>query len=126
MKTILRKKAIVLAAAAAGLLMAAPDRATAASFDGSWSLLVVTESGTCDRAYRYPIKIQNGKVRYEGEAGIEVQGNVRPDGKVNASVERGEQGATGSGRLTQNSGSGTWAGRSTASACSGTWQAERR
>ena len=126
MKTTWRQKTIVLAAAAASLIMAAPDRAAAAAFDGSWSLLVITESGSCDRAYRYPIRIQNGKVRYEGEAGIDVSGNVSPDGKVNASVERGEQGATGTGRLSQNSGSGTWAGKSQASACRGTWQAERR
>jgi hypothetical protein len=106
--------------------MAAPDRAQTASYDGTWSLLVITESGTCDRAYRYPLKIQDGKVRYEGEAGVEVSGNVSANGAVNASVRRGEQGATGTGRLTQNSGSGTWTGRSPTSACSGTWEAERR
>ena len=32
------------------------------SFDGGWSVLIVTEKGTCDRAYRYPIKIKNGAV----------------------------------------------------------------
>ncbi len=112
--------------AAALALLAAPARAAPASFDGNWSLLVITEAGTCDPAYRYPIKIQNGQVRYEGEAGIDVRGNVSPDGKVNASVRRGEQGATGSGRLTQNSGAGSWAGRSPAGACNGRWEAERR
>jgi hypothetical protein len=125
MTTAWRQKSIVLAATAAALI-AAPDRAAPASFDGNWSLLVITENGGCDPAYRYPIKVQNGQVRYEGEAGIEVSGNVRPDGKVNASVHRGEQGATGNGRLTQNSGSGTWAGRSSSSECSGRWEAERR
>ena len=32
------------------------------SFDGGWSVLIVTEKGTCDRAYRYPVKIENGSV----------------------------------------------------------------
>ena len=118
----------LIAASAAVMLASAstPVRSAPASFDGEWSLLIVTENGTCDRAYRYPIKVRNGAIRYEGEAGIAVDGNVRPDGKVSASVRRNEQGATGSGRLTQNSGSGTWAGRSPTGECSGHWEAERR
>ena len=28
-----------------------PDR-----FDGTWSVEILTDSGTCDRAYRYPVR----------------------------------------------------------------------
>ena len=42
--------------------------ASAKSFDGGWSVLIVTEKGTCDRAYRYPVKIENGSVGYAGTA----------------------------------------------------------
>ena len=121
-----RQGFIVLAAGAAIALMAAPDRASAASFEGNWSLLVITESGTCDRAYRYPIKVQSGQIHYTGEAGIDIHGNVGQDGKINASVRRGDQGATGSGQLTQTAGTGNWAGRSATGACNGRWEAERR
>ena len=46
----------------------APMGAAKPSFDGSWSVLIVTEKGTCDRAYRYPVKIENGSVGYAGSA----------------------------------------------------------
>src|SRR3954467_14369750 len=35
-----------------------PMSAPKPSFDGSWSVLIVTEKGKCDRAYRYPVKIE--------------------------------------------------------------------
>ena len=31
-------------------------------YDGLWSVLVVTEKGDCDPGYRYPIRIENGKL----------------------------------------------------------------
>ena len=31
----------------------APMSSVKPSFDGNWSVLIVTEKGTCDRAYRY-------------------------------------------------------------------------
>jgi hypothetical protein len=49
--------------------------AAQANFDGTWSVLIVTEEGTCDRAYRYPVRISNGSVGYAGEASFNV---VRP------------------------------------------------
>jgi hypothetical protein len=111
----------------AGALTAAPQRlAGAATFDGSWSVVIITENGTCDRAYRYPVRVVNGQLRYEGEAGIQISGQVDGSGKLNATISRGEQSASGSGRLTRMAGSGTWSGKSKASACSGRWEAERR
>lgn len=101
-------------------------RAAAASFDGNWSVVVITDEGSCDRAYRYPVRVVNGELRYEGEAGISVSGRVDGSGRLSATISRGEQSASGSGRLTQRVGSGTWSGKSKTSACSGRWQAERR
>jgi len=100
--------------------------ALAASFDGLWSVLVVTESGTCDRAYRYPVRVVNGRVIYSGEASVDVSGRVDPGGRVRVSIGRGDQSAIGSGRLGHDSGSGTWRGRSPSAACTGSWTAERR
>jgi hypothetical protein len=94
------------------------------SFDGGWSVLIVTEKGTCDRAYRYPIKIENGAVGYAGSASFNVTGKVGQNGAVTVTVSRGSNSATGTGRMSGADGSGTWTAAS--GECSGTWTAERR
>ena len=65
------------------------------SFDGAWSVLIMTEKGTCDRAYRYPVKIENGAVGYAGSASFTVSGKVDRKGAVTVTVARGSQSATG-------------------------------
>src|SRR5215469_16303314 len=94
----------VLATAA----FAAPISASAKSFDGGWSVLIVTEKGTCDRAYRYPVKIENGSVGYAGTASFNVTGKVGANGAVTVTVSRGDKSATGHGRMSGTDGSGTW------------------
>lgn len=116
---------------AAGLALAvitlAPSSAPArTSFDGAWSVLIVTNSGPCDRAYRYGLSIQNGAVIYEGSAPVNVSGRVSNNGAVNVRVWAGQQGASGSGRLRGTSGSGKWRGTGSMGTCQGTWSAERR
>ena len=99
--------------------------ATARSnFDGHWSVLIVTQKGTCDRAYRYPVKIENGAVGYAGRASFTVSGKVGENGAVTVRVARGSQSANGQGRLSATDGSGQWTAGS--GDCSGTWTAERR
>ena len=94
------------------------------SFDGGWSVLIVTEKGTCDRAYRYPVKIDNGSVGYAGEASFNVSGKVAQNGAVTVTVSRGSTSATGTGRMSATDGAGIWTAGS--GDCSGTWTAERR
>jgi hypothetical protein len=120
------RSAILAAVAFLALGMSGRAPALAASFDGDWSVVIITEAGDCDRAYRYPVRVVNGAIKYEGEAGITISGRVGPDGKLNASVQRGEQRADGSGRLSQTSGTGKWSGKSRTSQCSGRWEAEKR
>jgi hypothetical protein len=102
----------------------APIAAAKASFDGAWSVLIVTQKGTCDRAYRYPVQIQNGLVGYAGSASFTVSGKVGDAGAVTVTVARGGQSATGTGHMSASDGSGTWVAAS--GECSGTWTAERR
>ena len=102
----------------------APMGATKPNFDGTWSVLIVTEQGTCDRAYRYPVRISNGSVGYAGEASFNVTGRVGANGAVTVTVSRGSQSASGSGMLSTSDGSGYW--RTASGECSGTWTAERR
>jgi hypothetical protein len=118
--------ALLLLAVAISPATVAAQRAQRANFDGAWSVLVVTDSGTCDRAYRYGVQIVNGRVTYSGEAGINISGQVEPNGRVNVVVRRGDQEARGSGRLSRDSGSGQWSGRSPGQECAGHWEAERR
>ena len=77
----------------------APMGAAKPNFDGSWSVLIVTEKGTCDRAYRYPVKIENGSVGYAGSASFNVSGKVGDNGSVTVTVSRGSQSAKGTGRM---------------------------
>ena len=119
----------VLSAAAMLVSMAipadsAPIAAGKANFDGGWSVLIVTQKCTCDRAYRYPVQIQNGTVGYAGSASFTVSGKVGDAGAVTVTVARGSQSATGTGRMSATDGSGTWTAAS--GECSGTWTAERR
>ena len=53
--------ALAILTASVAPAFAAPI-ASAKGFDGGWSVLIVTEKGTCDRAYRYPVKIENGEI----------------------------------------------------------------
>ena len=113
-----------LAILAAVPASSAPISAGKQGFDGNWSVLIVTEKGTCDRAYRYPVRISNGAVGYAGEASFNVTGQVGANGAVSVTVSRGSQSATGTGRMSGTDGSGSW--RTAGGECSGTWSAERR
>lgn len=112
--------------AVASLLAGWAGQAKAAGYDGSWSVLVVTEKGTCDRAYRYGVRVSHGQLRYEGEASVDMAGTVAPNGAVRVTIRMGQQGANGSGRLAGNGGIGTWRGTGNNGNCSGRWEAERR
>lgn len=119
------RPAVALAALAAGLA-GLPGPAQAAKFDGRWSVVIVTQSGDCDPAYRYEVQVADGKVSYAGSESFDVSGSVASSGAVNVAISRGAQRASGAGRLAGNGGSGTWSGKSSTSACSGRWEAERR
>ena len=116
--------ALTILAASAVPAASAPIAAGKATFDGNWSVLIVTEKGTCDRAYRYPVRISNGSVGYAGEASFNVSGRVGANGAVTVTVSRGSQSATGTGRMSSSDGTGRWA--TSSGECSGSWSAERR
>ena len=98
----------------------APDR-----FDGTWSVEIVTESGTCDRAYRYPVRIERGQARFIGTA-LAIRGGVARNGALKGSISAGASTADVVGRLNTNgSGTGTWVATGSLE-CRGRWSAERR
>src|SRR5215467_5962789 len=80
----------------------------AAPFDGSWSVLIVTRSGACGQSYRYGVTISNGRVFGAGAANV--VGRVSQNGSVSVSVSGPQGRAHGSGKLSRNSGGGSWSG----------------
>ena len=79
---------VLLLSAATALsasLWATPAAMAAKSFDGAWSVLIVTDAGDCDRAYRYALHIANGRISYD-DPSFNVSGHVDPRGHVNVAV----------------------------------------
>ena len=111
-------------AAVLGLGLAAtaiPAQATG-TFDGKWSVVIVTTKGDCDRAYRYPIAIRGETLVNAGDTAFDIKGRVQGNGSVAVKISYGDKSAQGNGRLSATFGQGSWSGGS----CSGTWTAERR
>jgi hypothetical protein len=117
----IRAAAVVLAFAVATISAAA----SAASFDGPWTVLVTTRKGPCDQAYRYGVVISNGVVQYAGGGPVSLTGRVTSSGSVSVRVSSGPQWALGSGRLSRSSGGGSWHGQGTKGTCRGVWSASR-
>src|SRR4051812_49679246 len=82
-------RAVLLATAFAVSAFAAAPSADAASFDGPWSVVVITKSGGCDQSYRYGLMIRGSSVSYLGGAAVSVSGRVSPNGHVNVNVSAG-------------------------------------
>jgi len=91
-------------------------------YDGTWSVLVMTQKGDCDPAYRYPIRISNGQLINAGDAVFTVAGKIAQTGTIIVTISAGGKSVTGVGHLADAEGTGTWTGGS----CSGSWTAERR
>ena len=115
----------LLATTTAFALLAGAAALAQQRFDGSWSVQVVTERGDCDRAYRYAVVVENGRVRYGGQEAFQVSGRVAADGSVQGSIARGQDRANVRGRLAASTGSGTWT-TSGSRNCAGHWTAEKR
>jgi len=120
-------KSLIGRGAACALVTASATLASTATFavpryDGLWSVSIVTERGTCDRGYRYPIRISNGLLANAGDVAFSISGKVATTGAITVTVSHGSSSATGIGHLAGSTGAGNWSGGD----CSGTWTAERR
>jgi hypothetical protein len=113
-------RALVVASTLGGACIA--SQAAMPSYDGMWSVSIVTQKGDCDRGYRYPIRISHGLLVNGGSDPFTISGRVLPSGAITVTVSAGQKSATGIGRLAGDGGEGLWKG----GACSGTWTAERR
>src|SRR4030081_2786149 len=95
------------------LALAAPSIADARTrgggYDGIWNVLIITEAGHCDPAYRYPFRVAGGRISSAGAA--TVSGSVGGGGGVAVRIAAGGSVATGRGRLGGGSGAGRWNAR---------------
>ena len=112
--------ALVAALAAPG---AADARRMGGGYDGIWSVLIITQAGSCDPAYSYPFQVSGGRISSAGAA--DVSGSVGAGGGVTVRISAGGAVATGSGRLGGSSGVGRWSAKFSSGNCSGRWQATR-
>jgi hypothetical protein len=119
------KRTLLSALALLAATAPASARPSQASFDGRWSVVIMTDAGSCDRSYRYGLVVSRGSISYDG-SGVLVSGGVDPRGRVSVSLRYGEAAAQGSGRLSGTAGGGRWQGVSAGARCSGRWVAERR
>jgi hypothetical protein len=108
-----------IAVSLAGLTSIAEARSL---YDGSWDLLFVTQRGMCDPNYNFTVNINGGIVTHPNL--VRFKGYVAPSGAVHASVTVQDKYASGSGRLSDKTGRGTWRGYSGSSRCSGYWTAQ--
>jgi len=105
--------------------VARPRYISTRAFDGVWSVSIVTYFGDCDRGYRYPLRIWDGRVtKADSDPNYQVGGAVARSGAIGVTVSGGGQTASGTGRLHGNSGAGIW--HTSNGRCSGRWTAERR
>jgi hypothetical protein len=115
---------LLACAAAAACLVASVSLAQARSgYDGSWDLVFVTQRGACDATYNFSVNITDGIVTHPNL--VRFRGYVARSGAVRASVTVHDKFAAGSGRLSGNSGRGTWSGHTGNARCSGYWTAQR-
>jgi hypothetical protein len=113
--------AALLAAALPAALPVSPARAS--SFDGPWSVTIITQAGSCDAAYNFQLEVRGGRIISTGSAAV--SGRVSGGGAVSVSIRNGESGGSASGRLAGNYGSGRWSGVISGGRCSGRWEASR-
>jgi hypothetical protein len=117
-----RSRKVLCALVAAAATMLSTTSFATPSYDGVWSVLVMTKKGDCDPGYRYPIRIANGKLVNAGDNAFTITGAVAQTGAITVTVSAAGKSATGIGRLAGDEGGGMWSGGS----CSGSWTAERR
>ncbi|AWN40070.1 hypothetical protein DK389_05345 [Methylobacterium durans] len=122
----LKVSAVLALASSLSLAAFLPARAAdAASYNGTWRVELVTESGFCDGRHTYSVVVQEGQVRLlsASDEATRMSGRVGADGTVGLNVSQGSMNGSVLGRLQVRSGSGTW---KVSALCSGRWAASRR
>jgi hypothetical protein len=114
------RKAVIATHIMLALAMPLAQSASAATFDGQWSVRIASPKQDCGNGALLSIGITNGRVA-SNNAAMQASGGVADAGTISVTLMSGLKRAVGFGHLSRSSGSGTWHGM----ACSGTWTAEK-
>jgi hypothetical protein len=119
---------IALAGALTAASMSAASSASAANFDGNWTLVAQTTNGHCG-INRFDVAISGGQLYYPGGSfqgfPVGLAGAVSPSGRIQVNIAAGPRVGTGTGRLGRIQGGGRWAGQGPSGTCAGVWTARR-
>src|SRR5271156_5344504 len=95
---------------ASSFLALAPAASARSIYDGSWNLVFVTRTGSCDATYNFTVDVSNGIITHPNL--VKFRGYVAKSGAVRASVTVQDKYASGAGKLFATTGRGTWSGHS--------------
>jgi hypothetical protein len=113
--------------AAFAIVCSAPP-ASAAKFDGDWTMTAVTTRGHCG-VIPIGMGIKGGQIYSTGGSfafyAISLGGRVSAAGSVSLKAVAGPRIAHGSRRFAGARASGTWNGKGPSGLCSGYWSAQR-
>jgi hypothetical protein len=98
------------------IAMASPAH-TRSACDGSWDLVFVTQTGSCDPGYNFTVDITDGVVTHPNL--VRFEGHVATSGSTRASVTLQDKFASGTDVLFGTSGR-----REGTSRCTGYWTAQ--
>jgi len=119
-------RAVALAAALVIFLSAPP--ASAAPFDGSWKMVLVTTSGHCG-VIKMGMAVNGGHISATGGRfvmhKISLGGMISGSGATKINGVAGPRQAIGTGKFTKAKGTGKWNGTGPSGVCSGYWVADR-
>lgn len=116
---------ILSAAILAGVVsMPMKDARAGSKYDGQWSVIIFTSTGTCDPSYRISGQIVNGEISY-AYGSVVVMGHVLASGATVVRVTAGDRHGEAHGHMTASHGNGTWSGQGPDGHCAGTWIATR-
>ena len=100
----------------------AAGRIGSSPYDGTWSVAIYTQRGDCS-SLRVAARIVGGRL-YSEDQSYRASGGVGANGVVRVAVSGFGRSASGSGRMSHNSGAGRW--WSSRGECAGNWSASRR
>jgi hypothetical protein len=103
-----------------------PNAKAENKFDGRWSAVLVTKSGSCQPIIRGEVEITEGIVRVAGDRQGALSGRVSANGQVVVTGSLGPISGVATGRLSADSGAGTWRAQLQDGPCSGDWSAQRQ
>ena len=118
--------AVVFFAALTSISIVAP--VTAAPYDGSWQMVLMTTNGHCGQI-RVGLDISGGRIKSTSGKfvmrPIHIVGHISGSGATRMNGVAGPRKAEGTGHFNRTKGYGKWNGTGPSGVCSGIWTAVR-